>query len=116
MVRRVRDRGVPRDACNNRSAASCTHPVTPHNTKRTLTAIVSCVHLGYTTGAHLPRILKEPWRKRGCDRGRTFFDVESSRVDSFHIVDSGLSTRARFARFARFANVRGKTIKDLRER
>lgn len=27
---RVRDRGVPRDACNNRSAASCTHPI-PEN-------------------------------------------------------------------------------------
>lgn len=62
----MRDGGVPRDACNNRSAASCTHPVRPATLSVHLPGIliVSRVHLDHTTGARSPRILGEPWRKR----------------------------------------------------
>lgn len=50
-------------------------------TKCTLTAILSCVHLGYTTGAHCRGFLRNRGGNEGiAERGepeRTFFDVES---------------------------------------
>ena len=54
---RVRDRGVPRDACNNRSAASCTHPI-PENRAYVsflCSLYYTCAHLDYATGAHRDR-------------------------------------------------------------
>lgn len=61
---RVRDRGVPRDACNNRSAASCTHPIPENRAHISFLYLAILARLDYTTGAHCQRDFSKEFRVR----------------------------------------------------